>query len=104
MNLVKLIEYLRNHLKTVVRVCLGVLALLMLLDALPFVVNKEEAHTHLEHFPAFWSVFGFLGCVAIILVSKWFGHAGIMQREDYYEEDQPVNDAESQPQGRNSHG
>ena len=36
--------------------------------------------------PAFWSIFGFLGCVAIILLSKWYGHLGIMTREDYYED------------------
>ena len=86
MKLVKLIEYLRNHLKTVVRLCAGVLALLVVLDAIPGLVNKEHAHTPAEHWPTFWSVFGFLACVVIILFSKWFGHAGIMQREDYYDE------------------
>ena len=84
MKLVKLIEFLRNRLTTVVRVCFSVLALLILLDAL--FVNKEHAHTGPEHLPAFWSVFGFVGCVLIILLSKWFGHAGIMTREDYYDE------------------
>jgi hypothetical protein len=83
MNLVKFIEFLRNRLKTLVRICFGVLALLIVLDAL---VDKKEAHTAAEHLPGFWSVFGFIGCVAIILLSKWFGHAGIMQREDYYDE------------------
>jgi hypothetical protein len=84
MKLVQLIEFLRNHLKGVVRVCFGLLALLILLDAL--LVNKEHAHTQIEHLPAFWSVFGFLGCVLIIIASKWFGHGGIMTREDYYDE------------------
>ncbi len=84
MKLAKLIEYLRNHLKTVVRVCFAVLALLILLDAV--LVNKEGAHTKWEHFPAFWSVFGFVACAVIVLVSKWYGHAGIMTREDYYDE------------------
>ncbi len=84
MKLAKLIEYLRNRLKTVVRICLGVLALLMLVDAL--FVSKEHAHTQVEHLPAFWSVFGFIGCVLIIILSKWYGHAGIMTREDYYDE------------------
>jgi len=86
MKLLQLIEYLRNHLKTVVKVCLGVLALLILIDAIPALVHKEHAHTPIEHWPAFWAVFGFVGCVILILVSKWFGQAGIMQREDYYEE------------------
>lgn len=84
MSLVKFIEFLRNHLKTVVRICLGVLGLLILIDA--FAVDKAEAHTAAEHLPGFWSVFGFIACVAIILLSKWFGHAGIMQKEDYYDE------------------
>ncbi len=85
MKLVKLIEFLRNRLNTVVRVCLGVLALLVLLDAIPAIVDKEHAHTPTEHIPGFWSLFGFIGCVLIIILSKWYGHAGIMVREDYYE-------------------
>ncbi len=84
MRLAKLIEFLRNRLQTVVRVCLAVLGLLILADAL--FVNKEPAHTAPEHWPAFWSVFGFVGCAVIVLVSKWYGHAGIMTREDYYDE------------------
>jgi hypothetical protein len=84
MNLVKLIEYLRDRLKTVVWCCLGVLVLLALVDAL--FVSKEHAHTRIEHFPAFWSVFGFLACALIVILSKWYGQAGIMTREDYYEQ------------------
>lgn len=84
MRLAKIIEFLRNRLKAVIFACYGVLAVLVLVDAL--FIDKEHAHTKAEHAFAFWSVFGFVGCVAIILVSKWFGHAGIMQREDYYDE------------------
>ena len=83
MKLVNLIEFLRAHLKTVVRICCGVLALLIALDAL--FVNKQHAHTAMERVPGFWSMFGFIGCALIIIVSKWYGHAGIMVREDYYE-------------------
>jgi hypothetical protein len=86
MKLVSFIEYLRNRLKTVVRICFGVLALLIIADAL---VGKEHAHTRPEHYPGFWSAFGLIACVAIILLSKWYGHAGIMVREDYY--DQPAS-------------
>jgi len=87
MNLAKLIQFLRDRLKTVIRVCCAVLVLLVALDAIPAVVDKEHAHTALEHWPAFWAVFGFLGCVVIILFSKWYGHLGIMTREDYYEDE-----------------
>lgn len=84
MKLIQLIDFMRHRLKTAVRVCFGLLAALILVDAL--LVNKEHAHTAIERLPAFWSIFGLLGCVAIIIGSKWFGHAGIMTREDYYDE------------------
>jgi len=87
MKLVKLIEYLRQHLKLVVRLCLVVLALLVVVDAIPALVDKSHhAHTAAERLPGFWSIFGFVGCLLIIFVSKWYGHAGIMTREDYYDE------------------
>ncbi len=84
MNLAKFIEFLRERLKTVVRVCFGALALLILVDGL--LINKEHVEG-VERLPAFWSVFGFVGCVLIIILSKWYGHAGIMTREDYYEQE-----------------
>jgi hypothetical protein len=92
MNPVKLIEFLRARLKAVIWVCCAVLALVVVLDAIPAVVDKEHAHTAIEHFPAFWAVYGFVGCVLIILGSKWYGHLGIMTREDYYE-DEPADAA-----------
>ncbi len=38
------------------------------------------------HVPGFFALLGFLGCVAIILVSKWLGRYWLQRREDYYEE------------------
>jgi uncharacterized membrane protein YozB (DUF420 family) len=86
MKLAQLIAWIRDRLHTVVRVCLGLLVLLVLIDAWPGVVNKDEAHTTIERWPAFWAVFGFVGCVLLIVLSKAFGHAGIMKREDYYDD------------------
>ncbi len=83
MKLLRLIEFLRARLKTVIYVCLGVLALVAVIDLF---INKEHAHTRIEHLPFFWSVFGFVACVLIVILSKAFGHAGIMTREDYYDE------------------
>ncbi len=91
MNLAKLIEYLRDRLKTVKLVCIGVLGLLAALDIV--FVSNAEAHTAIEHIPAFWSIFGFIACILIILLSKWYGHLGIMTREDYYE-DKASNEGE----------
>lgn len=82
MNIVKIIDFLRNHLKAVIGVCLALLALLVLADGL--FVDKEEAHTPAEHYFGFWAAFGFVSCLVIIFVSKAYGHAGIMKGEDYY--------------------
>lgn len=81
--LLRLIEFLRQRLRIVIYVSCGVLALVALIDVF---VDKHHAHTKVEHLPAFWSVFGFIACVLIVLLSKAFGKAGIMTREDYYDE------------------
>jgi hypothetical protein len=86
MKLVQLIEFLRSRLKTVVRIGLALLVVLVVVDAIPGVVDKEHAHTAAEHIPGFWAAFGFVACVLIVIASKAFGHAGIMTREDYYDE------------------
>lgn len=84
MNLVKFIDFLRDRLYTVILMCYGVLALLVLYDI--FLVDKHHAHTWVEiHIPGWWSIFGFIACVLIIILSKWYGHLGIMTREDYYD-------------------
>jgi hypothetical protein len=92
MKLAKLIEFLRDRLKAVKLVCIGVLVLLAVADIV--FVGSAKAHTAIEHIPAFWSIFGFIGCVLIIVISKWYGHLGIMTREDYYE-DKPPNEQEA---------
>ncbi len=81
--IVDLIDYLRDRLPTVIRCCYAVLAALVIIDIF---VDKAHAHTWIEHYPGFWSLFGFVACVVIIILSKWFGHQGIMTREDYYDD------------------
>ena len=99
MKLVQLIEFLRRRLKAVVWICYGVLGLLVVLDIVRHFTTRhpEAVEEHVagfwgalyraaENVPVFWSAFGFISCTLIIILSKWFGHAGIMQREDYYDE------------------
>jgi len=81
--IVKLIDFLRDRLQLVIRLSYVGLALLVVWDVL--FVSKEHAHTAVERIPGFWAVFGFVACVVIIIVSKWYGHLGIMTREDYYD-------------------
>ena len=86
MNLVRLIDFLRNNLKTVVYVSYGILALLVVLDLFPAIVDKHHAHTQAEHVPGFWAAFGLFGCLATFVFSKTYGRLGISAREDYYDE------------------
>ncbi len=86
MKLLNLLEYLRRNLKTVVRLCLALLVLLVVAGAIPALVDKHHAHTKAEHIPGFWAAFGFFGCLLIFIVSKTYGHLGISTREDYYDE------------------
>ncbi|MCK5226978.1 MAG: hypothetical protein KAI75_00430 [Desulfobulbaceae bacterium] len=84
MIIVKFIDFFRDRLKGTILFCYGVLALLVFIDLA--CIDKSVAHTKMEHLPGFWSLFGFIACVAIIIISKWFGHSGIMTREDYYDD------------------
>ena len=46
-------------------------------------------HVHVEvpwsHIPAFFSLFGFIGCLAIIFGAKLLGHFWLQRGEDYYD-------------------
>lgn len=39
--------------------------------------------------PAFDLVYGFIGCVGIILISKWIGHVWLQRGENYYQDNTP---------------
>ena len=86
MNLLRLIDFLRDRLPAVIRVGIVALIALVVLDAVPAIVDKEHAHTAAEHVPVFWAAFGLLGCLALVVVAKLLGQAGISRREDYYDE------------------
>jgi hypothetical protein len=38
-----------------------------------------------ERIPGFYAFYGFLGCLAIIFVSKWLGRLFIQRDEGYYD-------------------
>lgn len=86
MSLLRFIDFLRDRLPAVIRVGIAVLAVLVVLDAVPAIVDKEHAHTAAEHVPAFWALFGLLGCLALVASAKLLGHAVLSRREDYYDE------------------
>ena len=52
---------------------------------LPRVFGGGESHFPFEDFPAWGSLYGFISCAAIIVVSKLLGKLWLMRREDYYD-------------------
>ena len=86
-------NFFEKHLEDPVRVArikrwsyagLGVVALAEIV--LPRIFPAGEPHFPFEDFPAFGSLYGFVSCVAIIVVSKLIGKRWLMRREDYYDD------------------
>jgi hypothetical protein len=68
------------------RWCYGGLALVAVAEiVLPRIFHGGESHFSFEEFPAWGCIYGFISCVAIIVVSKLIGKLWLMRREDYYD-------------------
>ena len=80
MSLIDIIEKLRT--KTVKKLAYGILVLLIVAD---FIIPRHEIHFFGDRIPGFWSLFGFISCALIIVVSKWLGHHWLVRDEDYYD-------------------
>ena len=80
MNLIDMIDKLST--KIVKKIAYGILVLLILAD---FIIPRHEIHFFGDKIPGFWSLFGFISCVLIIVVSKWIGHHWLVRDEDYYD-------------------
>ena len=80
MSLIDIIEKLRT--KTVKKLAYGILVLLVAAD---FIIPRHEIHFFGDKIPGFWSLYGFISCVLIIVVSKWLGYHWLMRDEDYYD-------------------
>jgi hypothetical protein len=47
-----------------------------------------EVHFSWEASPIFYAVYGFIGCIVIILGSKAIGHLWLQKKENYYQENE----------------
>jgi hypothetical protein len=101
MNLLSIIESLRRNLKTVVLGCVAVLILTVAADVVRWAMaahgTEAAAEEHIsgfwaslfhvaENWPGFWTVFGFLGCVLLVIVSKAVVGPFVSKHEDFYDE------------------
>ncbi len=63
-------------------IALGILTLISLIAEFTIVEHGKHWWSHV---PAFYILWGFIGCVAIIYISKWFGKFIVQRDEDYYD-------------------
>lgn len=66
--------------KWVLRAFYAICALLFGLD---FVIHRHVSHD-MEGIPGFYAIYGFVGCVVLVLVARWM-RVVLMRDEDYYQ-------------------
>jgi len=64
----------------------GLVVVVLAEIVLPLVFHGGHPHFSFEGFPAWGSIYGFVSCAAIIVVSKLIGKAWLMRREDHYDD------------------
>ena len=79
MNIPKIIDSIRT--KNTRVISYSILGLLVIID---FFIPRHEVHFFGDTIPGFWSLFGLLACILIIIVSKWIGKLGLLKDENYY--------------------
>ena len=84
-----------KNVKRLLRFLYGSCALLFILD---FVIHRHVMHRW-ENLWAFYPIYGFVGCVVLVLVATWM-RTFLMRPEDYYDSER--NDSEGkEPEKKN---
>lgn len=52
-------------------------------------VGPSKEVSHVWDHKVFFAIYGFVGCVVIVYVSKWLGKYWLQRPEDYYEGERP---------------
>ena len=80
-----------NNVKRLLHVFYGICVLLFVLD---FVIHRHVMHSW-ENLWGFYPLYGFVGCVVLVLIATWM-RTFLMRSEDYYDkEDQADIDEQS---------
>ena len=69
-----------ENISKMLKVFYGLCVLLVVAD---FIVHRHIYHSW-ENMPAFYAVYGFVGCVALVIVAKAMRKV-LMKEEDYYD-------------------
>jgi uncharacterized membrane protein len=71
----------RRNVKKIIRGLFAVCAVVALLDLAPY---KHHLHFDFEYWPGFFSIFGFVACVFLVLAATQLRKV-VMRDEDYYD-------------------
>ncbi|QQX81282.1 hypothetical protein JK628_05275 [Shewanella sp. KX20019] len=74
----------------------------VLVVVLDFVINRHVYHSW-ENLPAFYPIYGFIGCVVLVVIARWM-RTFLMRSEDYYDDENSLEKAtdENAHQGANN--
>lgn len=81
-----------RNVKILMQVFYTCCAILVVLD---FVINRYTYHA-LENVWAFYPIYGFVGCVVLVVIAKWM-RTFLMRDEDYYDKFEERRLAEISP-------
>jgi len=73
-----------DHTRNIRRLRIAFYAVLVLLVLPDFFIHKHTLFSPVEAWPGFYAAFGFIACVAIIIISKLLGYL-LKRKEDYYD-------------------
>ena len=82
MNVLKYIEMLRKDMKMLKKVLIAYLIVLVIYDVVIHI--GKHGHYYVDNVPAFWTLFGIVGCFILIKVAKGAAHTFLGKNEDYY--------------------
>jgi len=77
-------KYIFDNPKNLKRLLTVFYSLCVVFFALDIFVYKH-IYFYSEKWPGFYSVYGFVACVVLVLVSKYILRPLVMRKEDYYE-------------------
>ena len=80
--LLRILNYLNEHSLMLKRLFFAFLAFTVVFD---FYASRHEPHFFGDSIIGFWSVFGLLGCLGMIVVWKGLSHVWLAKKEDYYD-------------------
>ncbi len=78
----RILNYLNENSRMLKRIFFVFLALTVVFD---FYSARHEPHFFGDSIIGFWSLFGVLGCLGMIVICKGLSHVWLEKKEDYYD-------------------